>query len=329
MKYPVIVVTLITLLIAAQSCKDIVAENIEGDLPVLLVPYQNDTVDVNPVHFKWEVVEGATKYRLQVVSPSFSSISSYALDTLVTGTEFFQALDSNEYELKLTAVNAGYTSQTLGPIKFWVGISPTYTNNEVVLTSPTNNQYVNASFSGPFSWNSMIDLNSFEFSLREGTNFASGTVVDFQNNISSTSVSLSSGIVLEEGEYTWGVKAYLSSGFETPFSKRTIRVDTTNPNEPLGPFSPFGTMSPTLITFQWSNGSDNGIIKSPVTSYLEISTDSGFASLFEGGAIEVQGNQIVVDMTTADLGTYYWRVINEDEAGNTSVYSATNSFAIN
>lgn len=328
MNYLKIVFTLVALIALTSSCKEIVAENIEGDTPVLLVPYHTDTVDVNPVQFKWEVLEGATKYRLQVVSPSFTNISSYVLDTLITGTEFFQALDSNEYELKLTALNAGYESLTLGPIKFWVGVQPTFTNNEVILNTPSDLHYVNADFVGPFSWNTLQDLGSFEFSLREGATFATGSVIDFHNGINSTSISLSNGIVLEEGEYVWGVKAYLNSGFETPFATRRILVDVTNPNEPIGPFSPINSMSPGQITFQWSNGSDNGTIQSPVTSYLEISSDSSFGTLWEGSAYEVIGNQLMVDMTLALVGTYYWRIINVDEAGNTSIYSATSSFSI-
>ncbi len=318
---------LILFSLAFASCKDIQSENIEGKMPVLLVPASNDTVQVNPVKFKWEAMEGATKYRLQVASPSFANPSEYALDTTVSLTEFDFALDSNEYELKLTALNSGYQSLTLGPIKFWVGIEPTITNDVVVLNSPTDNIYVNGSFTGSFNWNSLSDVSSYEFNMRQGSNFNTGIPFDFQNNLATNSVNLSSGVTLSEGTYVWAVKAFLNSGTETPYAKRTLFVDVTNPNTPLGPFAPIGNEIIGNVTFSWSNGSDNGTIKAPVTSTLQISTDSGFGTLW--GTFTVSSNQAIVDMTSASANTYYWRVINQDEAGNVSLYSATNSFLLN
>ena len=79
-------------------------------------------MNVNPVHFKWEEMEGASIYRLEIVSPSFASINQFLLDSLVVGTDFYLDLDSNEYELRLTAQNGVYESQILAPVKFWVGV---------------------------------------------------------------------------------------------------------------------------------------------------------------------------------------------------------------
>ena len=42
-----------------SSCKEIIAKNISSDVPVLIVPSVNDTVQFNPVQFKWEEVDGA------------------------------------------------------------------------------------------------------------------------------------------------------------------------------------------------------------------------------------------------------------------------------
>ena len=97
--------------ISAVSCEKIIAEDITAETPVLILPAENDTVSQNPVHFKWQELEGASKYHLEVVSPSFAAISQFALDSVVTGTDFYFNLDSNEYELKLTALNGGYESQ--------------------------------------------------------------------------------------------------------------------------------------------------------------------------------------------------------------------------
>ena len=84
--------------IFAVSCEKIIAEDITAETPVLVLPSVNDTVNQNPVHFKWEEIEGASKYHLEVVSPCFSAISQFPLDTIVTGTDFFFGLDSSQYE---------------------------------------------------------------------------------------------------------------------------------------------------------------------------------------------------------------------------------------
>ncbi len=328
MKHLKLIFLFLSLLSITSGCKEIIAKNIENDTPVLLVPSVNDTVQNNPVQFKWQALEGAEKYHLEVVSPSFSSISVYAIDTLVYGTEYLLALDSNEYEVKLTAINAGYKSKTLGPIKFWVGVSPQTSTNQVQLNSPVDSIFVNASFTGPFSWQSISNLLSFEFSLRKGSVFSSGAITDSQNNMQSVTVNLTSGITLTEGIYNWGVKAYLMNGSETPFAKRKIMVDTTIPNIPAGPFSPTAFANAGLVMFSWSNGVDNGIIKAPVNSILQISKDPGFATILHSAT--VLGSTASVNMTMDSIATtYYWNVINTDEAGNSSNYSATNQFILN
>jgi hypothetical protein len=313
----------VTGFIIFTSCKDIVAEDISEKTPVLILPAVADTSMVNPVLFKWEAMAGATKYHLQVVSPNFSSISSYVLDTIVTDTEFLFALDSAEFELKLTAINGGYTSKTLGPIQFWVGLSPTINTSTIVLQSPTNGAYVNETFNGSFNWQALSGASSYEFSLRKGTSFAIGTIEHTQNNITPAPYYLPGTVALTEGTYFWGVKAYLSTG-ETYFSTRSFQVDVTAP-------SVASLLSPTnmsfinvgVTTFTWSNGSDSGTIQSPIESTIEVATDVGFSSIVHSTTLI--GNTTQFTLTP---GTYYWRVRNIDSAGNVSAYSTVNQITV-
>ena len=62
--------------IVLSSCEEIIAEDITGTVPVLILPQENDTVQLNPVHFKWQEIEGAEYYHLMVVSPDFAGIQS-------------------------------------------------------------------------------------------------------------------------------------------------------------------------------------------------------------------------------------------------------------
>ncbi len=305
-------ILLITLL--ASSCEKIVAEDITSETPVLILPAVNDTIDNNPVYFKWGEMEGASKYRLEIVSPSFASISQFLLDSLVVGTDFYLDLDSNEYELRLTAQNGGYESQILGPIKFWVGVQSSGTSTNVVVNSPINDSYVNASFNNQFTWTSLAAATNYEFALREGASFSTGTIIDGQNNISTTSYTTS--FVLSEGEYFWGVKAYFGTT-ETPFTTAHFYVDEFDPN--VAVLSNPGNLSFDFagnVVFSWGNGTDLGTIQSPITSKLEIATDTGFGTIIE--TVNVNGNSVTVNLSA---GTYYWRVTNTDEAGNSAVAS--------
>jgi len=308
--------------VAFISCEKIVAKDISGDEPVVILPATNDTVQTNPVHFKWEEMEGATNYHLQVVSPSFSSISEYTIDSIIEGTNFFIALDSNEYEMKLTALNAGYKSITTAPIKFWVGVQPSSGSGSVVLESPEDLEYVNGTFNNQFSWNSLTSATSYEFSLRQGTNFSSGTVIDAQNGISTLTYTI--GSTLSEGEYNWGVKAYLTGGIETLFSTRKLFIDLTAPNAAiLSVPADFSFQNQGLITFSWSNGTDPGSVNAPVNSLIEISTNTGFTGIVFSQSI--QTNTIDV---TLNSGTYYWRITNTDDAGNTTPSTSTFQFSV-
>ncbi len=313
---------LVGLSIFAVSCDKIVAEDITEETPILILPAVNDTVNQNPVHFKWEELEGASKYHLEIVSPSFSSISSYPLDTIVTGTNFFYDLDSNEYELRLTALNGGYESLTLGPVKFWVGVQPSGgTGSSVVLNSPSDGIYVNAQFSNTYQWIATQGATSYEFSLRQGSNFGSGLILDAQNNISTTSYL--SSYILSEGVYSWGVKAYFGTT-ESPFTVHTLYVDETDPNE-AALISPSNSASiqQGTISFLWGNGIDPGTVNSPVTSILEVTTDASFTVIDH--TVSIEGSTSDVNLAA---GNYYWRVRNVDEAGNTAIVSLTNELTV-
>lgn len=319
--YLLIIVSLST---AFTSCKEIIAEDITNRIPVLILPAVSDTVLQNPVQFKWEAMEGATKYHLQVVSPSFTTISDYVLDTIVTGTTFSFPLDSAVFELKLTAMNGGYSSQTLGPIQFWVGISPTINSSSIVLQTPTDALFVNGTFTGPFTWQSLSGATSYEYSLRKGAAFATGTIEHTQNSITTTTYTLPGTVILAEGTYYWGVKAYLATN-ETYFSTRTFSVDVTDPNTPtlISPNN-MSLLNAGSIPFSWSNGSDGGTIQAPVHSYVEVSVDPGFATIDYASNL-IGGSTNI----TLPIGSYYWRAYNLDDAGNVSSYSTVNTISVN
>lgn len=292
------------------SCDDIIAKDISETTPVIVLPSANDTIPANPVHFKWNAVEGATKYHLEIVSPSFAALNDFTVDSIVTGTNFYIALDSAQYEFRLTALNAGYVSKTTTPRIFWVGTSLSPVATSVVLNTPADQAYFNENFNGQYSWEILNGASHYMFELHKGTTFADPTV-DIVPDLQSWTVSSYDGTQLAEGTYTWGVKAYLSNGNETVYTKRTFYIDTINPGLAVNTSPGHNTIvSAGDVIFSWNLPADNGLVQSPLISKLEISTTTNFSN---PQVQTTSGNTRVVSLSA---GTYYWRVRISDEAGN-------------
>jgi len=311
------------------SCGDIIEKDISDDTTTVIMPQVNDTVAVNPVHFKWDKLEGATKYRLEVVSPSFANIDVFALDSVVTGTNFFFSLDSAEYQFRVTALNAGYESQTTAPITFWVGTSTGNTGGGVVLVSPLQNAYFGASFNGSFSWSSLAGTNTYTLEIHEGTTFA-GAAIDYADQLGSVQYYSANATGLPEGAYCWGVKAFLSNGGETAYSKRVFYIDTTDPGV-AGMILPstLQTVSGT-IAFTWSLPQDTGneISRSPITATIEIAQTANFSGTVHTYPFTTPGATTGNVNPQLAAGTYYWRVRLKDAAGNSGTTGTPVQFQI-
>lgn len=321
------ILSLLLIFTTLQSCKDIVATNISGNTPVMILPQANDTVESNPVHFKWEEMDGATNYHLQIASPSFENIQYYILDSLITGTEFSFSLDSSQFEYKLTAKNAGYDSKTKGPIRFWVNTFDTVSGNNASLTllTPTEGAYFNNDFDGNFTWGSITGGTSYKFELVKGNTFSSGSSIYVSSSSLSFESTLPSSVLpLVPGQYFWGVKSYVGSQ-EQLYVTRNFYIDTIIPNIPsLTTPMNLATLFSGDIDFTWSFSQTTENYSSPVTSTIEISDNVNFST--------VLNTYSIIDFTqTINLssGNYFWRVRNKDGAGNYSDYSEVRQLIVN
>ncbi len=315
---PFVLFLLGLLLLGTTACDDVIAKDISEETPVVVLPISGATIDANPVHIKWNELKGATRYRIEIVSPSFASISEYTIDSTVTGTNFFVSLDSNDYELRITALNAGYTSKTSAIIPFSVGASAGGGNTSVVLTAPASNAYVNSD-NVTFSWNSVPNLQSYTFELHSGPTFASPTVYS-EDQLASVQLALTD---LEEGTYSWGVKAFLTDGSETAFTKRVFYIDTTNPG-PVTLTSPTNNaiVPNTTVSFSW-NYTNPGTVQSTVNSTIEIARDNQFTDIAHTQT--VTGTSVSVTLTD---DVYFWRIKTVDEAGNAGPTSSVYTFTL-
>lgn len=105
------------IILSCLSCTDIFETDISGSSVELLAPVDSLTTKSNSQVFWWNYLNGALWYELQVVSPSFSAVSSLNMDTLIEKNNFQLTLQPGVYHWRVRALNGssttGYTENVL------------------------------------------------------------------------------------------------------------------------------------------------------------------------------------------------------------------------
>jgi hypothetical protein len=100
-----------SLVFIAASCSDLIEESIEKKIVTIISPVNGEVSKKTQQTFWWETLDGALKYRLQVVHNKFDSIPGYNLDTLISKNTFTTTLTVGIYQWRVEAVNG--SSKTL------------------------------------------------------------------------------------------------------------------------------------------------------------------------------------------------------------------------
>lgn len=90
------------------GCEDIFEKDLTGQPVVLLAPGDSVTMCEPRQLFVWEGVEGATAYRLLVVTPDFRQLQSCLLDTLTPELRYAMELPSGIYTWGIRAENSAW-----------------------------------------------------------------------------------------------------------------------------------------------------------------------------------------------------------------------------
>lgn len=96
------------MLLLAGGCRDVFEKDISEKDVVLVAPADSVETIHRTLTFAWEEKEGATGYRLVVVSPSFERAELYLLDTLVDGLRYTVTLEPGEYAWGVRPENSAY-----------------------------------------------------------------------------------------------------------------------------------------------------------------------------------------------------------------------------
>lgn len=90
---------------SVTACEEALEKPLTDVQVVLLAPV--DSLVSTPVTqtFYWEIVPGATKYQLAIVSPKFDSIVKLITDTTITNNQFSYTLPVGKYQWRVRAIN--------------------------------------------------------------------------------------------------------------------------------------------------------------------------------------------------------------------------------
>ncbi len=91
------------------SCDKIIGvKDISKSYISIIAPVHNSEVYSGSVTFSWNAVSDATKYQLQIGTPSFVNAVQIITDTLLVNTSCVVGLTEGEYEWRVKAINSEY-----------------------------------------------------------------------------------------------------------------------------------------------------------------------------------------------------------------------------
>lgn len=311
MKNKIILVAFsIAIAVYVTSCSDIVSTNLSNKSITILAPTNNFVSQNFTQQFWWQEIDGAEKYNLQIVKPSFTAGQQLIADTSISGNKYTHTLQPGAYQWRVRAENN--TSNTdYVTYNLTIDSSLNLSTQILLLNTPVDNFYAD-SLSQTFSWIAMSNATEYIFRVLTQSGIQIG-------NVQSTSGTSISYTFLGEGTYKWRVSASNSQS-GSPYSEHTITIDITKPAIPVLTFAPVNdTTRLKPVPLAWNS------VETNASYYLQISTDSTFTS-------------IVKDTTTADLSYnfrnpitnqfYFWRLRAIDLATNTGTYSNSLKFKV-
>jgi hypothetical protein len=311
-------IIVLALVILNFSCDDILEKDISNDTIQVISPANDTKIESNIVNFAWNSTKGVDKYRIQI----FESNQVLVLDSLTTKTNITLPLKAGNYIWRVRGENYAYESIYSFPSNFSTIIPDDLTNQQVILSSPENDKFVNF-INISLNWVALDNATNYSVKI---VNTATNQEIFSKDSISDTYITLDVPN-LADGNYEWRVKAKNTDTETKQYSSRKFNIDTTNPNQPTNVF-PSDNAIQTInsnINFTWSIAPDTGIIKSPITYVIEFSNNVDFTTIIQ----TKNSTSTSIQQSFSNAGVYYWRVKALDEAGNIGTNSTVFKFTIN
>lgn len=299
------------------SCNDVFEKDISGASVTLLTPKDSIFTQQLQQNFRWEEVDEALFYRLQISSPNFISPDFYVLDTVLKNVEFTYTLTGGYiYQWRVMAMNGSseteYQTRTIS-----TDTTGLLTDYRPVLIAP-NQGFITNEVNLKFEWEEIPNASDYLFEIRANTEEPQ-MIPGMNFRVDTPSITLES---VPEGDFLWYVQGHNEYSV-TRYAFRQIMVDTTAPNTPtiLAPLNA-DTIKQFPAVLEWEADNNQG---SQVINHVEIYADSTLV----GEVYSMDTVEEELELDTLANGSYYWRVYSVDKAGNSNnLYSQVNLFVV-
>ena len=296
-------------MMAFQCCKDMLVNDISDERVETCAPSDNVTITNSTVTFWWNDVEDATSYVVQVVSPSFENTHQLWLDTTLSANKVTFPLTPGKYEWRIKAIN-DISETKYFYARFSIDSTNNLNNQTLFAYYPKDGDALNSD-SIIFSWNKLYNALNYKVQLRDSSNRIISE--------STTQESYCKIGIKTEGTYRWSVYGTNNESSTQP-TTRTLTIDRTAPDSVriVSPLNNEHIFSDS-VSFKWENPIDTG---SPLSDSLVVFSENDLSRPIISKRISsTQFN------SSLSSGTYSWKVICIDMAGNKSVATKTRIFS--
>lgn len=311
------IIALNALIILISCKKDFVVKDITNKTITVNAPVNNLVTTNNKVTFWWEEVDGAEKYNIQVVKPSFASVTQIIADTNIAGTKYNLTLQPGSYQWRIKAVNNG-GSTVFQTYDLKVDTTSNLNSLTVSIIDPQAN-YLTGNKRVCFAWNSLNAANSYQIIL---LNSGNGTIKDTTTTLTTYTYNFAS-----QGVYTWKVRALNDFSISQYNTALTFTIDLTAPSAPVLSSPLHNAVVTPTTNLVWNR------VGAPDARYdsIFVATDSAFTNVISKTKTYLQSIGIgsLTNSPPATGTMYWWKLRSVDSVGNRSVYSNQLKFKLN
>jgi len=294
--------------------KDFIVENIDNKTVTVNAPVDNASTSINLVSFWWEPLDGAEKYSLQIVKPSFANAVQLLVDTNIVTTKFNFTLKPGTYQWRIKATNAAHNT-AFQVFNLKIDTTSDLTEQFVELISPIDNA-ITGNKVVTFTWGSISVAQKYRLKINEG--LILDTTLTGNTTLTYTLPAINNGVTT----YSWNVKA-INDKSQSQFNTKanTVTVDKKGPSVPVLTSPVNGTIIAQTDSLRWTHATD--------TKYDSVYVADDSLFIYNADQREWDVNKISVSELNRAAGVYYWwKIRSFDVYGNASSYSAIRKFKI-
>jgi hypothetical protein len=311
-RFIVLGTTLCAVLLGWYSCtKDFIEPDITNKSVSIIIPQDNTVSSIATQNFRWDSLPGARNYKFQIVTPSFTAIQKFTLDTTIAGTAIAYVLQPGKsYQWRLRAQNS-FSKTAYSTFNLRIDSTGDLSSQTVLFVFPATNNYSSKTAVNTFKWTPLYNAVDYRFQILKPANVIL---------LDTTEVGSSYTASLAQGTYTIQVRAQNNTS-NSGYTTRIFNVITTPPGPSMPEYPAYGSSHTGNDTLKWLAPAGR------VADSLFIDTDSLFA---RPHTLDYKTTSTSYVFTTGLSGIlYYWRLKTVDAAGNWSIYSGKSTFRVN